>query len=329
MEQKMRLIDAAVDLYHEKPWDLFDAHEVFELDKVPFAQHVYCLFTMNSGRKCIRFYHGVESFYDISDDFKPMDNVRVDLFHRYEHDFYEVIFDDPAHLSESYREAGQQLGLSDREIPVMLSQKKRHFISGLDEIDEERLDYLIHELHDAMSLYLREGHELDFNKRRFVYDVKKKSSSSKKTAYRPRKYDVVEIDDDELMHQLSELEVIDEIWEFDLQVTDSIVFASEGDLSSPVYLAALANVLDQQMLAAVPFEPFGDLQFQCIDLMVEAFMQRGLPKGLVVRHPLVGSAMMDLTRKLNINLMPVEGFEMLDDFVDGLDQFMNQNKEIN
>ena len=68
MEHKIRLIDAAVDLYHEKPWDLFDAHEVFELDKVPFAQHVYCLFTMNSGRKCIRFYHGVEAFYDISDD---------------------------------------------------------------------------------------------------------------------------------------------------------------------------------------------------------------------------------------------------------------------
>ena len=39
--------------------------------------------------------------------------------------------------------------------------------------------------------------------------------------------------------------------------------------------------------------------------------------------------MMDLTRKLNINLVPVEEFEMLDDFVDGLDQFMNQNKEIN
>ena len=329
MEQKMRLIDAAMELYHEKPWELFDAHEVFELDKVSFAQHVYCLFTMNSGKKCIRFYHGIESFYDISDDFKPMDNVRVDLFHRYEHDYYEVIFDDPAHLDETYRDVGQQMGLTDREIPVVLSQKKRHFISGLNERDEEELEVLLHYLHEAMSAYLNEKIELDFNKRRFVYDVKKKSCSSKKTAYRPRKYDVVEVDDDELMQQLTTLEQIDEVWEFDLQVTDSIAFASEGDLSSPVYLSVLANVYDQQMLAAVPFEPFSDFQFQCIDLMVEALMQRGLPKALVVRHPLVGSAMMDLTRKLNINLIPVEEFEMLDDFVDGLDQFMNHSNEIN
>lgn len=329
MEQRMRMIESAMVLYKEKPWDLFDDYEVIELTGLPFTMHVYCLFCWKHERKCIRIFHGIESFTDVSDYFKPMGNERVDLFHHFEHDFFEIVFDDPEHLDETDLKLCEMMELSSREMPVISLQRKRHFPTVPDERYQLYLEMILNGLFEAMQMVLKSENDFDFTKRRFVYDVKKKSCSSKKTAYRPRKYDVVEIDDDELMNHLSSLERIDEVWEFDLQICDSIAFASEGDLTSPVYLAALSNVLDVQMLASVPFEPFGDLQFQCIDLMVEAFMQRGLPKALVVRHPLVGSAMMDLTRKLKMDLIPVEQFEMLDDFVDGLDEFMNHSKEIN
>lgn len=329
MESKLHCFESAIRLYQEKPWDLFDAHEVFELDKSYYAKHVYGLFCYKGGKKCIRIFHGIESFSDLSDYFKPMGYPQIDIFHSFEHEFIEVIFDDPEHLSDEDMQTGEAMGLSAREIPVLRIHRRRHYTSGLSDDELAMLQSILDSLHEAMNAYLKSGLEINFDKCRFVFDIKNKSCFSKKTAYRPRKYDIVEIDDEELISQLQLLDEIDEVWEFDLQVSDSLVFASEGDLSSPVYLAALANVLDQQILAAVPFDPNGDFQFQCIDLMVEAFMQRGLPKALVVRHPLVGAAMMDLTRRLKINLMPVEEFEMLDDFVSGLDLFMNQNNEMN
>jgi len=49
----------------------------------------------------------------------------------------------------------------------------------------------------------------------------------------------------------------------------------------------------------------------------------------MVRHPLVGSALMDLCMKLNIQLIPVEHFEMLDEFYDGMmNYFEGMNEKI-
>ena len=211
MENRLHCFESAIRLYQEKPWDLFDDHEVFELDKSDFAKHVYCLFCYKGGKKCIRIFHGIESFSDISDYFKPMGYPQIDVFHSFEHDFMEVIFDDPEHLSDEDMLIGETIGLSAREVPVLRIHHRRHYTSELNEQDFAMLQSILDSLYESMSIYLKSGLEIDFNKSRFVFDVKNKSCFSKKTAYRPRKYDIVEVDDEELMSQLHMLEEIDEV----------------------------------------------------------------------------------------------------------------------
>lgn len=314
-------------LYQEKPWDLFDAHEVFELDNVQSGLKVYCLFQMAQNKKCLMLFCGTDSFTDVSNLFKLTGIKQVDTFHYFERECFEVVFDFPEYLDEEFLKIGEEMGYTARELPLMHFCEKRCLADMPNDQEAALLISILEGLKEAMDAYLSQGMNLDFNKCRFVYDAKKKTCSSKRTGYRPRKYDIVEIDHPELMEELMEQEEVDEVWEFDLQATQAALQRSKDQRSQPLYMAAIANPLNQQVLASVPFEPEKDFQFECIDLIIESMMQRGLPKAIVVRHPLAGGALMNLCKRLEIELIPVEHFEVLDDFYDGLIDFFKKKTE--
>ena len=48
---------------------------------------------------------------------------------------------------------------------------------------------------------------------------------------------------------------------------------------------------------------------------------------MMVRHPLVGSAVFDLCAKLQIELIPVHHFEVLDDFYEGITDYFEEKTE--
>lgn len=321
MSKTSQLIEEAILLYQEKPWDLFEDHEVFEIQKA-FYGTAYCLFSIRKEKKCITIFEGVEGFTDLSTHFKPYGALAVDLFHEFESERMELIFDLPGLLEKEDEEEGEKLGYTPRELPVIRMHERRCHPDRLSEFEQERLILILKGLREGMSAYLKSGMNLDFTKRRFVYDVRKKTCSSKKTGYRPRKYDVVEIDDPQLMEELSKQERVPEIWEYDLQKTVLANPRPSDQRIQPIYMAALALPLEGQVVSAVPLKTDEDFQFQCIDLMVEAFMQRGLPEAVAVRHPLVASALMDLCKQLNIELISTQEFEVLDDFFDGIGDFM-------
>ena len=64
------------------------------------------------------------------------------------------------------------------------------------------------------------------------------------------------------------------MWEFDLQPTMVAVPRPSDQRPQPLYMAAMADSLTQQVLAWIPLLPEEDFQFQCIDLMIDALQQR-------------------------------------------------------
>lgn len=321
MNLKLTAMKAALDLYREKPWDLFEEHEVFELNGRGYAKD-YCIFHKKHGKRCITIFEGVEAFTDVSNHFKPSGMDKLDAFLYLERECFEILFDVPDALDEEDKKIGEELDLSLREIPLIWFYQSRCYPDHPTEIELERLIVILSGLKDALNCYLKNGLDLDFFKHRFVYHIKKKTYSSKRTGYRPHKYDLVEIDDPILLDELKESERIKELWEFDLAPTELTMSEEKNGRLQPVYMAALASIENDQILSAVPFVVHQDFQFQCIDLIIEAIIQRGIPYAVSVRHPLVGSAIVDLCKKLDIKLATVDHFEVLDDFYGGLASFM-------
>ena len=327
LELAQKMISASICLYEEKPWDLFDEHEVFEISKVEHGLTAYCLFHRLNGKKSITIFSGPEGFTNLSNMFKKTGLFRVDAFQYFERESYEIIFDQPEQLEEDDIKLGEQMGYTPRELPLIRYCEKRCYADQPNNAEAERLIKFLQGLSEGMKAYLDEGMNLDFHKNRFVYNVEKKSCFSKRTAYRPKKYDIVEIDYPELMEEILELEEIEEVWEYDLQPTAVAIQRLEDQRTQPLYLAALADPVHQQVLAGIPLKSDLDFQFQCIDLIIEAIMQRGIPKAVMVRHPLVGAAVMDLCKTLDSQLVPVEHFEVLDEFYDGLKEHLERKNE--
>lgn len=318
MELWQHAMKAALELYHEKPWDLFDETEVFEVNGIDLYERAYCFFHEKLGRKCITVFAGPEAFTDLSNHFKPMGIQQVDVFHYLQRECFEILFDVPELVEQQEKQVGEFLGLTLREIPVIRYFERFCTSDTASEMELQRLVLILEGLKEAMLAYLKSGMNLDFSKRRFVYHVKKKTCFSKRTGYRPSKYDVVEIDDPQLMDELNEHDRNEEVWEMDVQPTPMVLSDDKSGRMRPVVLAAIASPLTDQILAAVPLISDADMQFQCIDLLIEAFMQRGIPRAMMVRHPLAAASLMDLCTRLKIELVSVEAFEMLDDFYDGL-----------
>ncbi len=327
MELKQNAMKAALQLYREKPWDLFDETEVFEVNGLDLCGKAYCIFHEKHAKKCITVFDGSDAFTNLSNHFKPFGMPRIDVFHFLERACFEVLYDAVKLLDEDEKEAGQALGLTLREIPVIRYNESFCTADCADDMELKRIISILEGLNEAMQAYLKSGMNLDFSKYRFVYDVKKKTCFSKRTGYRPKKYDVVEIDDPLLMDELDELERIEEVWEMDVQPTAMALTDEISGRMRIVVMAAIASPLTNQILAAVPLMSNNDMQFQCIDLTIEAFMQRGIPSALIVRHPLVASALMDLCARLKIEMISVEQFEMLDDFYDGLTDYFEGKNE--
>ncbi|MBE6107831.1 MAG: hypothetical protein E7192_04250 [Erysipelotrichaceae bacterium] len=329
MEVNQNAMKAALQLYQEKPWDLFDSTEVFEIGGYDAYGKAFCFFHEKHGKKCITVFEGPEAFTDLSNHFKPLGIQRVDVFHYLQRECFEILFDVPEFLEQQEKQTGELLGLTLREIPAIRYFERFCTSDIANEMELQRLVLILEGLKEAMLAYLKSGMNLDFSKRRFVYHVKKKTCSSKRSGYRPKKYDVVEIDDPLLMDELKESQRTEEVWEIDLQPTSMSLTSEHTGRLQPVMMTAISSPLTDQILAAVPIASNNDMQFQCIDLVIEALMQRGLPQALMVRHPLVGSALMDLCMKLNIQLIPVEHFEMLDEFYDGMmNYFEGMNEKI-
>ena len=192
MNLKQTAMKAALDLYGEKPWDLFDEHEVFELNG-RYDVKAYCIFHEKHGKKCITVFEGPEAFTDLSNYFKPTGQAVLDEFQYLERECFEILFDVPEALETEDVKQGEALGLTPREIPMVWFYEKRCYPDEPNDLELSRLIEILGGLKKALSAYLKSGMNLDFTKHRFVYHLKKKTCFSKRTGYRPRKYDIVEI----------------------------------------------------------------------------------------------------------------------------------------
>lgn len=317
-----------IDCYKkEKPWETFEDLEIFGL-KIPDVKGVVYCSIMGYHETCVglAIYHGKHA----KEALAVAASENSDLLKEYlsfETGWLALYLDSPELISDKQRDVLEQLHRDVQSSPQLMALEKHCMPDDPMEHEVVIMTKALHALNEAIPYFYALKEDFDFAHYLFQYDVEKKTHRKVKIQLHLPKYPFIIMADDEI-EQLLELPRNHEAWSVDLIYSNAVVPRDQDGRLERTKMLLVENQTMDLMISAIPLIPKEELDI-IIDEVLGLLEEHGIPEKLAFRNPQVLSIIASLCEQLKIGLSLSEEMEIIDDFIEMMEQEENDDSMMN
>lgn len=317
-----------IDRYKkEKPWETFEDLEIFAL-KIPDVKGVVYCSIMGYHETCVGLgiYHGKQA----KEALAVASSENTDLLKEYlsfETGWLAMYLDSPELISDKQRDILEQLNRDVETSPQLMALEKHCMPDDPMEHEVVLMLKTFQALNEAIPYFYALKEDFDFEHYLFQYDIEKKTHRKVKIRLHLPKYPFIVIDEDEI-EQLLELPRNHEVWSMDLIYSDAVMPRDKDGRLERTKLFLVENQTMDLMISAIPLIPKDELDI-IIDEILGLMEEHGIPEKLAFRNPQVLSIIATLCEQLQIGLSVTDEMEIIDDFIEMMEQEESDDSMMN
>lgn len=321
LQDWQELYEVTIKIKELKPWEYLWDMDIITL-LLPGVDEPFYFSVMGRAGECfsIGVYEGFDDFAGFMRIVESKDIPDHQMF-RYQNNLM-CYFGDREELTKSELKIIKDLDIKFRgrnEWIYFRSFKTGYYPHTLDQLQLQRLAELLRHLYMSLRAYIEKGVKVDFEKGNSLYRHYDKEEdlwlNYEHPLMLPRYNNLrVEITDELLIERLNKLKINRNTIEIDTLFLNTKINDKQFDRPVVPKLCLMADnktglMLDQDMLSPE------DDDVQCIlDMVINYIFQMGRPKVIYVRDDIVGSLLVDLCEKTNIDLKIKGKLKAIDSF---------------